>query len=122
VFWLEELDGLLLLIPRIADEILQVELRHGIIHEFEYLVRDEDEDLRFASVQSGPKGTLLVLYERGLVCLEADGSVRWHVLHDDLSAEIISIDSDHVVLRQQWPRELAGHMRRYALSSGKVQP
>lgn len=120
VFWLDEAGGLLMLIPRVADEILQVDLREGVVHELEWLVRDEDEDLRFASVLPGPGGVLLVLYERGIVCLEADGSVRWHTLHDDLSAEIVAVDSDRVVLRQQWPTELAGRERRYSLANGEL--
>lgn len=120
LFWLDEPDGLLLLIPRTGDEIVLVDLHEGSARELEWLVRDEDEDLRFISVRPGPGGTLLVLYERGLVCLEADGSVRWHALHDDLSAEIVAIDADHVVLRQQWPTELAGRERRYSLSNGEM--
>jgi hypothetical protein len=77
LFWLDEADGLLLLIPRLGDEIVRVDLREGSVCELERLVRDEDEDLRFASARPGPAGTLLVLYERGLVCLEADGNVLW---------------------------------------------
>jgi hypothetical protein len=120
VFWLDETDGLLLLIPRIDDVILKVDLDLGTVMELEWLTRDEEEDLRFTSVSPGPSGTLLVLYERGLVCIEASGHVRWHVMHDDLSAEIVAVDKDHVVLRQQWPRELAGRERRYALKSGEL--
>jgi hypothetical protein len=120
LFWLDEADGLLLLMPRTGEEILRVELREGSAQELEWLVRDEDEDLRFVSVRPGPGGTLLVLYERGLVCLDMDGGVRWHALHDDLSAEIVAIDADHVVLRQQWPTELAGRERRYSLANGEL--
>jgi hypothetical protein len=122
LFWLDEPDGLLLLIPRVGDEILKVDLCEGAVHEVEWLVRDEEEGLRFASVLPGPGGALFVLYERGIVCLEADGSVRWHTLHDDLSAEIVAVDGERVVLRQQWPRELAGRERRYSLSSGELLP
>jgi hypothetical protein len=103
LFWLDEPDGLLLLIPRAGSEIVRVDLGEGVVREVEWLVRDEDEDLRFASARPGPGGTLLVLYERGLVCLDPRGAVRWHALHDDLSAEIVAVDDDRVVLRQQWP-------------------
>jgi hypothetical protein len=120
LFWLDEPDGLLLLIPRAGNEIWRVDLRDVAVDEVEWLIRDEDEDLRFTSVRPGPEGTLLVLYERGMVFLEADGNARWHVMHDDLSAEIVAVDSDRVVLRQQWPRELAGHERRYLLSNGEL--
>ena len=54
----------------------------------------------------GLGGTLLVLYERGIVCLESDGWVRWHVLHDDLSAGIVTVGVGGVVLRQQCRRNL----------------
>jgi hypothetical protein len=121
VLWLDDRDGLLLLIPHTGEEILQVDLRHGTARQLEWLVRDEDEDLRFASVQPGPGGTLLVLYERGLICLGPDGRVRWHVLHDDLSAEIVGVDKDNVVLRQQWPQELADRERRYSLATGELR-
>jgi hypothetical protein len=117
VFWLDEAGGLLLLIPRIDEVILKVDVRNETILELEWLIRDEDEDLRFASISPGPCGTLLVLYERGLVCIEANGDIRWHAMHDDLSAEIVAVDEDHVVLRQQWPQELAGRERRYSLRS-----
>lgn len=121
VLWLDDQDGLLLLIPRTGEEIVQVDLRHGTARQLEWLVRDEDEDLRFASIQPGPGGTLLVLYERGLICLGPDGRVRWHVLHDDLSAEIVDVDQDDVVLRQQWPQELAGREHRYSLATGELR-
>jgi len=122
VFWLDEPGGLLLLIPRAGSEIVRVDLCEGAVREVEWLVRDEDEDLRFASVRPGPGGMLLVLYERGLVCLDPRGVVRWHVLHDDLSAEIVAVDGDRIVLRQQWPRELAGRERYYSLSTGELLP
>jgi hypothetical protein len=105
VFWLDEAGGLLLLIPQVEDGLVRVELREGSVLEPAWLVRDEDEDLRFASAQPGPEETLLVLYERGMVCLESEGSVHWHVLHDDLSAGVAAVDNDRVVLRQQWPAE-----------------
>lgn len=119
LFWLDESDGRLLLIPRLGDQILSVDLRGGALHELEWLIRDEDEDLRFASARPGPDGTLLILYERGILCLGADGNVRWHALHDDLSAEIILVDDIRVVLRQQWPNELVGRERntRYQMVS-----
>ncbi len=121
MLWLDDQDGLLLLIPRISEEILRVDLRHGTACQLEWLVRDEDEDLRFASIQPVSGGTLLVLYERGLICLAPDGRVRWHVLHDDLSAEIVEIDQDDVVLRQQWPQELADREHRYSLATGELR-
>jgi hypothetical protein len=46
--------------------------------------------------------------------------VRWHALHDDLSAEIAAAGGDDVVLRQQWPMERAGRERRYSLSTGEL--
>jgi hypothetical protein len=120
VFWLDEAGGLLLLIPRVEDGLLRVELREGSVLELAWLVRDEEEDLRFASARPGPEETLLVLYERGMVCLESDGSVRWHVLHDDLGAEIAAVDNDRVALRQQWPAELTGSERCYSLANGEL--
>jgi hypothetical protein len=120
VFWLDEADGILLLIPRIDDVILKVDLRFETMLELAWLIRDEEEDLRFASVSPGPSGTVLVLYERGLISIEANGDIRWHVMHDDLSAEIVAVDTEYVVLRQQWPQELAGRERRYSIESGEL--
>jgi hypothetical protein len=64
VFWLDEAHGLLLLIPRVGGEILQVDLREGVVRELEWLVRDEDEDLRFTSVRPGPGGAACALRAR----------------------------------------------------------
>ena len=100
--------------------MLKVNLSNETILELKWLIRDEDEDLRFTLISPDPCGTLLVLYERGLACIEANGDIRWHAMHDDLSAGIVSVDEDHVVLRQQWPQELAGRERRYSLRSGEL--
>jgi hypothetical protein len=50
VFWLDEAGRLLLLIPRIDEVILNVDLRLEAVLELERLIRDEDEGFRFASV------------------------------------------------------------------------
>lgn len=118
VYWLDGEAGLLLFIPRIGDQILQFELSGGKVGEVDWLVRDEDEGLRFISVRPGPSGVLFILYERGLICLEADGRKRWHSLHDDLSAEYIGIEDGNIILQQQWPPELAGRRHRYRISDG----
>jgi len=120
VFWLDEPDGLLLLVPCLDYMILKVDLRRDLVIELEWLIRDEDEDLRFASLVPGPSGILLVLYERGLVCIESSGDVRWHAMHDDISAQITSVGEGQVVLRTQWPQELVGRQRRYSLKSGEL--
>lgn len=119
VCWLDEADGRLLLVPRTEERILRVDLLQGVIDEVDWLVRDEDDDLRFVSVRPGPASALLILYERGLLCLEPDGRKRWHVLHDDLSAEIVAVDDDEVILHQQWPQELAGQQRKYRVTTGE---
>lgn len=122
VFWLDDDGGRLLLVPRTGDHIWQIDLREGKAREIDWLIRDEDEGLRFTSVHSGPAGLLFVLYERGLVCLEEDGRKRWHSLHDDLSAEYVGVEDDRVVLRQQWPPELADREHKFRITSGEALP
>src|SRR5206468_474486 len=88
VLWLDEDAGVLIVAPRLGGALVRVNLAREDVSELDWLVRDEDEDLRFLTARPVGSGELLLLYERGLVCLNPDATVRWHVLHDDLSAEV----------------------------------
>ena len=89
--------------------------------EPEHLFRDEEPDLRFVVIEPLSDGSLLILYERGLLRLGTRGTVIWHGLHDDLSARIAAITAAEVVLETQWPEERSGSRRRYRLEDG-VEP
>src|SRR5439155_12977905 len=91
LLWLDDEQGILVVAPRTGGSLVRVHLAGDEASEIDWLVRDEDDDLRFMTVRPVPSGELLLLYERGLVCLEPDGLVRWHVLHDDLSADIQAV-------------------------------
>jgi len=83
---LDEACGLFLLIPRTGDSIVAFDLGADQSWEVDWLIRHEDEDFRWVSVRPTPADDVLVLYERGLVCIGAGGRARWQVLHDNPSA------------------------------------
>jgi hypothetical protein len=110
-----------LVTAQVADVLYLVNLGSTRVKE-EQLFRDEEPDLRFVTFIPSTSGGLLVLYERGLVFVDSDGAVRWHRLHDDLSAHVVQLSDEDVVLETQWPRELAGSRRRYRLEDGEELP
>jgi len=85
----------------------------------DWLVRFEDEDFRWINVRQAPGGDLLVLYERGLLCIDHAGRMRWHVLHDNLSAGFAGVDNAEVTIRSEFP-EMVGWVRRYSLATGDL--
>ena len=76
----------------------------------EQLIRDEQPDLRFITFHPATEGSLLVLHERGLLLVDAEGAVRWHRLHDDRSAHLVELSDDEVVLERSglWSSPVAG--------------
>ncbi|MCA1832811.1 MAG: hypothetical protein LC750_08825 [Actinobacteria bacterium] len=116
-FW-NAVSRILVVTSRRAARIFRVLLDDMKIEEVDTLIRIDDDHLRFLSHESASDESLLLLYERGLVCVNSDGSLRWHRLPDDISARIV--DSNHVVwLESQWPTELAGNRIGYRLSDGQ---
>ena len=121
VRWLEDENGLLLFIPVFGATVEAFDLRYDRTWRVDWLVRDDDEELRHLGIRPTSAGELLVLYERGLLCIGAGGRVRWHILHDDISARFETVEDDHVTIGTQWPVELMGRERRYSLATGELQ-
>jgi hypothetical protein len=105
-----------------SEVLYSVLLPRDFVTQVEHLLRHDEPDLRFLSVRPAPDGSLLVLYERGILCLASDGSRRWHRLHDDISARFITVDDEVVVIETQWPVELAGRRTYYRLADGEDLP
>lgn len=84
--------------------------------EKEFLYRDEDASLRRLEFHVAPDASLIGLYERGIFRILDDGAIVWHRLHDDISARILEMTRDHIVIETQWPPEHAGVLNRYRLA------
>jgi hypothetical protein len=122
VLWLNIADGQLLLVPTTEISILLVDLDKANMMVVDSLSRYDEPDLRHVKIRPAPMGALVILYECGLICLDASGTLRWHVFHDDISADIVTVESDRIILVAQWPPEIAGRRRSYAISNGQELP
>jgi hypothetical protein len=111
--------GAILFLGECASPILRCVPTQGLCEESDVLFRSDDQELRFLSVKHLSDTRLLLLYERGIVVIDNDGSTKWHRLHDDISARITSITRDTVTIETQWPSELAGMQHTYCLIDGK---
>ena len=120
--WVNPDEEVVVVGARQSDVVYSVLLPKGLVVQVDHLLRHDEPDLRFLSVRPAPDGSLLVLYERGILCVASDGSRRWHRLHDDISARFISVDDDVVVIETQWPMELAGRRTYYRLVDGGDLP
>lgn len=122
VCWRNLATNVLLLGSQLTHVLYAISLPEQQVREADVLLRDDDEDLRFLSVSSGDNGFLLTLYERGLVCIDADGLVRWHRLHDDLSARLVGVEGGVAILETQWPPQMAGARKGFRLDDGEEVP
>jgi len=117
--WVQTTNRVVVIASRSASNLYRVSLSDMEVQELDVLFRGEDDDLRNLSGRSMTDGSLLLLYERGIVCLDPEGFVRWHRLHDDISARIAETDNEIVWVETQWPAELAGTRVGYDLASGQ---
>jgi hypothetical protein len=102
----------------ISEALYAIYLKTCEISLMDYLFRDEDEGLRFLSFHPADDGSLVLLYERGVLCVTDAGTLRWHRLHDDLSAYLVSASDGVVVIERQWPVAEAGKRMRFRLVDG----
>jgi hypothetical protein len=117
--WEQTINRVVVVTSRAASLIYRVSLSDMDLQELDVLLRVDDDDLRNMSCRPASDGSLLLLYERGLVCLDPDGFVRWHRLHDDISARIVENHGRTVWLETQWPVDLAGRRVGYDLATGE---
>ncbi len=80
------------------------------------LDRDPDEDLRFISFHEADS-CVICLYERGVLCLEHDGTIRWKAAHSDISAQFKGVHDGAVWFASQLP-DRDGDRWGYNLADG----
>jgi hypothetical protein len=85
LFWLDEQDGVLLLIPRIGDNVLRVDLATGTVEHLERLYRVAVKEFLVVKMWPDPDGTAVLRYERGDIRLDASARVRRHEVFNDVS-------------------------------------
>jgi hypothetical protein len=118
MLWIQAGPALAVLASKTASLVYRILIDNSETVELDALIRGEDVSLRFLSGSAAPDGSLLLLYERGLVCIDHDGNERWHRLHDDTSARIDEIRDGTVWLTTQWPVEFVGRSVGFDLSDG----
>jgi hypothetical protein len=85
LFWLDEADGILLLVPRVGDQVLRVELSTGTVQYLERLYRISVSEFLHAKMWPDADGTAVLQYDRGTVKLDADARVRSHQVSNDFA-------------------------------------
>lgn len=117
VGWFDPETGVLLLGGR-GSSLVRIDLTSDSIDLVAQLDRDEDEDLRQLSFH-GVNGSVVCLFEQGVVYLDESGNVRWQATHDDLSAEFHGVRDGAVWFASQWPPDRVGYRFAYRLRDGK---
>ncbi|HET7018753.1 MAG TPA: hypothetical protein VFI65_32840 [Streptosporangiaceae bacterium] len=85
LFWLDEADGILLLIPRTGDHVLRADLSTGTVQHLERLYRVNVEEFLHVKMWPDSDGTAVLQYERGTIKLDADARVRSHQVINDFA-------------------------------------
>ncbi len=85
LFWLDEADGVLLLIPRTGDNMLRVDLGTATVEHVERLYRVNVSEFLHVKLWPDSDGTAVLGYDRGTVKLDADGRVRSHQVINDFA-------------------------------------
>lgn len=108
-WWMSPRDNVLVMTSKHASQLFRVPLDTGVTKVAADLQRSHSDvlgdEVQFLEHREGPRGELLVLYEAGLVCLDAHGKLRWHRLHHDVTAEFVSVDESSVVIERHLPAD-----------------
>jgi hypothetical protein len=108
-WWMSPRDNVLVMTSKHASQLFRVPLDTGVIKVAADLQRSYSDllgdEVQFLECTEGPGGELLVLYEAGLVCLDAHGKLRWHRLHHDVTAKFVSVDDGCVVIERHLPAD-----------------
>jgi hypothetical protein len=83
--WLDEADGILLVIPRTGNDVLRVDLATAAIEHLERLYRVNVDEFLHVKMWPEPDGTAVLHYDRGTVKLAADARVRSHQVINDFA-------------------------------------
>ncbi len=115
--WFEAERGFAILGGR-GTEVLRIDLTADEAMVVTQLDREPDEDLRFLSFHEAGD-VLLCLYERGVVCFDLDGQLRWQAQHRDLSAKFDGVRDGVAWFSSQWPQDRIGHRLAFRLFDGQ---
>lgn len=111
-WWLSRRDPVLVVTATHASHLFRVPLDTGVTKVAADLNRKHSDvlgdEVQFLSCRQAPDGGLLVLYESGLVCLDAHGKLRWHHLDNDVTARFGTIEQDHVCIERHLPFDRVG--------------
>ena len=103
--WWSTPDRVLLLTATHASRLFRVRLHTGETGVAVRLQRRYSEvlgaQLQFLTCRPAGNGDLLFLYESGLACVEANGNLRWHRIHNDVSAAFGAVDGEHVCIESR---------------------
>jgi hypothetical protein len=117
VGWFDPAIGVLLLGGR-GPSLVRIDLPSDTVDVVAELEREEDEDLRHLSFH-GLNGSVVCLFEQGVVCLDVSGNLRWQATHEDLSAEFKGVRDGAVWFASQWPPDRVGYRFAFRLTDGK---
>jgi hypothetical protein len=120
--WINSESEVLIVAARQSEALYVATMSTHQVEEPDLLIRGDEPQLRHLSGHPAGDGSLLLLYERGLVCISPEGDVRWHRLHDDISARLISAADGVAVIEKQWPVPDSGSLTRYRLEDGAELP
>lgn len=106
-WWMSPRDNVLVVTATHASHLFRAPLDTGVTKVAADLKRKHSEvlgdEVQFLSCKQAPDGALLVLYESGLVCLDAHGKLRWHHLRHDVTATFGTVDGNCVCIERKLP-------------------
>lgn len=104
-WWYRTPQQVLLLTATHAPRLFKVHLRTGEAGVAATLKRRYSEvlgdQLQFLTCRQTADGSLLFLYESGLLCVDAEGNLRWHRIHDDVTAAFGPVDGEYVCIEKR---------------------
>jgi hypothetical protein len=116
VGWFDPHTGIAILAST-SSELVRIDLYDDQALVMARLDRESDEDLRFTSFHEADS-CVICLYERGVLCMEHDGTIRWKVAHSNISAQFMGVQDRAVWFAAQWPPDRSGDRWGYNLSDG----
>lgn len=124
--WVGKPQSVLVLTATHASRLFRVVLETGAAEVAATLNRRYSpvlgDQLQFLTCKRAGDGTLLLLYETGLLCLDPDGMVRWHRLHNDVTATFACVDGEYVCIEGCQPVDGAKVRTYFRLEDGEEIP
>jgi hypothetical protein len=115
--WIDEEMGVMLL-ANTSSVLVRIDLRLDEAAVVAKLEREPNDDLRFVAFHEVDHN-VICLYERGVLCLDLDGTLRWKVQHSDLSARFAGSRAGVVWFASQWPPDRVGYRFGVRIDDGR---